>query len=98
MAYILLGYQPVPVYIKIPENSRDKIISYANEFFKVEHHTKVLCMTYFISISNFIKHFLDLQVRHFLIWLLKWGEKNFSNVYWSKEPILSLENISELIL
>jgi len=39
MAYILLGYQPVPVYIKIPENSRDKIISYANEFFEVEHNT-----------------------------------------------------------
>ena len=38
LADILLGYKPIPVYIKIPENTSNKIISYTNEFFEVKHH------------------------------------------------------------
>ena len=98
LGYILLCYQPIPVYIKVPEYARYKIISYTNEFFEIEHHTEVLRLTYFISISDFFKQFFYLRISHFLIWILKWGEKNLSNVYWSEQPILSLKNISEMIL
>ena len=98
MADILLSYQAIPIYIKIPEKSSYKIISNTNEFFKIEHNAQVFCLTYFISISNFIKQFIDFLVSHFLIWLLKCRHKNLSDVYWSEKSILTLKYISEMIL
>lgn len=98
MADILLSYQAIPIYIKIPEKSSYKIISNTNEFFKIEHNAQVFCLTYFISISNFIKQFFDFLDCHFLIWFLKCGHKNLSDVFWSEKPILSLKYISEMIL
>ena len=88
MADILLSYQAIPIYIKIPEKSSYKIISNSNEFFKIEHNAQVFCLTYFISISNFIKQFFDFLVCHFLIWFLKCRHKNLSDVFFQTKTVI----------